>query len=194
MLPVIGHAIFSLFDLAKLYNQSDQLTVSNLLADSWPTDSFRFCWKEIAPYKVIQDSIRFWIPDSRCWILDSTCADSGFQNTKDSRFYFLVCSNNFCILSCKNDFKGGFCYWRTCCVNACLYSHFSITTFGNYKKYFTANQGINFSSKNTYRDCPFLKSNVHSFYIFLATLKRHTYHISFIQVPPGSSSDLVVSK
>ena len=78
-------------------------------------------------------------------------------------------------------------------MNACLYSHFSITAFGNYKKYITANQGINFSSKITYRDCPFLKSNVHSFYIFLATLKRRTIFF-FIQVPPGSLSDLAVSK
>ena len=78
-------------------------------------------------------------------------------------------------------------------MNACLSTHISITKFENYKKYVTANQGINFSSRNICWDCPSLKSNVHSFHTFLATLKRRG-HISFIQVPRGSSSDLTVTK
>ena len=78
-------------------------------------------------------------------------------------------------------------------MNACLSTHISITKFENYKKYITANQGINFSSRNTCWDCPSPKSNVHSFHTFLATLRRRG-HISFIQVPRDSSSDLTVTK
>ena len=139
--------------------------------------------QRVAPCKVIQDSIRFWIPncgfripDAGFRILPVQIPDSKIQKIPDFTFWF---APNFCISSSKNDFNGGFRYWRTYCVNACLHSHFSITTFGNYKKYITANQGINFSSKNTYWDCPSLRSNVHSFYIFLATLKRRTIFLSF---------------
>ena len=64
-------------------------------------------------------------------------------------------------------------------MNACLSINIFITTFDNYKKYITANQEINFSSKYTYLDYPSLKSNVHSFHIFLATLKRRTIFLSF---------------
>ena len=136
-----------------------------------------------APCKVIQDSIRFWIP--RCGfripgagfrILPVQIPDSKTQNIPDFSFWF---SPNFCISFSRNDFNSEFRNWRTCCVNACLSIHISMTTFDNYKKYITANQEINFSSKNTYWDCPFLKSNVHSFHIFLATLKRCTIFLSF---------------
>ena len=136
-----------------------------------------------APCKVIQDSIRFWIP--RCGfripgagfrILPVQILDSKTQNIPDFSFWF---APNFCISFSRNDFNSEFRNWKTCCVNACLSINISITTFDNYKKYITANQEINFSSKNTYWDCPFLKSNVHSFHIFLATLKRCTIFLSF---------------
>ena len=138
---------------------------------------------QFAPCKIIQDSIRFWIP--RCGfripgagfrILPVQIPDSKTQNIPDFSFWF---APNFCISFSRNDFNSEFRNWRTCCVNACLSINISITTFDNYKKCITANQEINFSSKNTYWDCPFLKSNVHSFHIFLATLKRCTIFLSF---------------
>ena len=110
------------------------------------------------------------------WILPVQIPDSKTQNIPDFSFWF---APNFCISFSRNDFNSEFRNWRTCYVNACLSTHISITTFDNYKKYITENQEINFSSKNTYWDCPFLKSNVHSFHIFLATLKKCTIFLSF---------------
>ena len=142
-----------------------------------------FCNLFDAPCKVIQDSIRFMIPHCRFWIpgagfkiLPVQILDSKTKIIPEFSFWF---APNFCILFSRNDFNSGFRNWRTCCVNACLTIHISIETFDNCKKYITANQGIDFSSKNTYWDCPSLESNVHSFHTILATLERHTTFLSF---------------
>ena len=112
------------------------------------------------PCKVLQDSMRFWIPhcgfqipSAGLRILPVQIPHSKTQNIPDFSFWF---AHNFYIPFSRNDFNGKFHNWRTCYVNACLSIHISITTFDNYKKHITANQGINFSSTNTYWDCPFI--------------------------------------
>ena len=136
-----------------------------------------------ASCKVIQDNIRFWtprcgfrIPGAGFRILPVHIPDSKTQKIPDFSCWF---APNFYTSFSRNDFNGGFRNWRTCSVNACLSIHISITTFDNYKKYITANQGINFSSRNTCWDSLTLNSNVHSFQIFSATLKRPTIFLSF---------------
>ena len=101
-----------------------------------------------APCKVIQDNIRFWtprcgfrIPGAGFRILLVHIPDSKTQRIPDFSCWF---APNFYISFSRNDFNGGFRNWRTCSVNACLFIHISITTFDNFKKYITANQGINF--------------------------------------------------
>ena len=134
--------------------------------------------------------MRFWIP--RCGfqipsaefrILPVQIPHSKTQKIPDFSLWF---APNFCISFSRNDSNGKFCNWKTCCVNACLSFHISITTFDNYKKYITENQGINFSTTNTYWDCPFIP------HIF--SNSEWAYHISFIEIFWGSSSDLAVSK
>ena len=134
--------------------------------------------------------MRFWIPhcgfqipSAGLRILPVQIPHSKTQNIPDFSFWF---AHNFYIPFSRNDFNGKFHNWRTCCVNACLSIHISITTFDNYKKHITANQGINFSSTNTYWDCPFIP------HIF--NNSEWAYHISFIEIFWGSSSDLAVSK
>ena len=134
--------------------------------------------------------MRFWIP--RCGF---QIPSAGFRILPVCRFHipkhkrFQILVSGLLLISAfrfLHDSNGKFCNWRTCCVNACLSFHISITTFDNYKKYITENQGINFSSTNTYWDCPFIP------HIF--SNSEWAYHISFIEVPWGSSSDLAVSK
>ena len=80
----------------------------------------------VAPCKVIQDSIRFWIP--RCGfripgagfrILPLQIPDSKTQKIPDFSFWF---APNFHISFSRNDFNGGFRYWRTCLwMHVCLF-------------------------------------------------------------------------
>ena len=142
-------------------------------------------WKKfiVSPHvrysRTVLDS-GFHAVDSGFQVLDSGFYLCRFRIPKHKTFQILVLVFFFfLVFSSRNDFNSEFRYWRTCCANACLSINISMTTFDNYKKYITANQEINFSSKNTYWDCPFLKSNVHSFHIFLATLKRCTIFLSF---------------
>ena len=74
-------------------------------------------------------------------------SDSKTQKIPDFSCWF---TPYFCISFYRNDFNGGFPNWKTCCVNARLSIYISITTFDNYKIFITANQGINFFSRNTY--------------------------------------------
>ena len=136
-------------------------------------------WKKfiVSPHvrysRTVLDS-GFHAVDSGFQVLDSGFYLCRFRIPKHKTFQILVSG-----LLLWNDFNSEFRNWRTCCVNACLSINISITTFDNYKKCITANKEINFSSNNTYWDCPFLKSNVHSLHIFLAALKRCTIFLSF---------------
>ena len=119
--------------------------------------------------------------DSRFQVLDSGFYLCRFHIPKHKRFQILVSG---LLLISAFHFLGmtpmaNFIIERTCCVNACLSFHISITTFDNYKKYITENQGINFSSTNTYWDCPFIPC--------IFSNSEWAYHISFIEVPRGSS-------
>ena len=79
-----------------------------------------------ASCKVIQDSIRFWIPrcgfripDAGFQILPLQIPDSKTQKILDFSFWF---APNFRISFSRNDFDGGFRYWRTCLwMHVCLF-------------------------------------------------------------------------
>ena len=112
-----------------------------------PVNTEIVCYKtimtqfKVAPCKVMQDSIRFWIPSCEFQMLDSGFYLYRFRIPKHKRFQILL-SGLLLIFAFR-------LLGMTSMADFVIES-FSITTFGNYKKYITANQGINFSSKNTY--------------------------------------------
>ena len=80
------------------------------------------CWSWqilIALCKVIQYNNRFWVPRCGFRILPLQIPDSKTQKIPDFSFWF---APNFHISFSRNDFNGGFRYWRTCLwMHVCLF-------------------------------------------------------------------------